>query len=93
MEMTTKLFTAFDFAKAFRFPVVFFTSVGHPTGVEIALLPETDMPFDLGDILVDSEGNWNGEGNPTDWNGNTVTKITVHSHKEIWTEQNEEANA
>jgi hypothetical protein len=61
--------------------VGFFTSVGIPTGQEILLNnPDYTTPFDdlfriRGTVGADGIWHWDGEGNPTDFQRNTVLRI------------------
>lgn len=69
----------------FDHPVLFWTSVGSPAGVEEVLGdPDWEVSIrgweDL-EGMIDSEGNWqwDGDGNPFDLRSNTVLRVTAHS--------------
>ena len=97
--------TAQDFANELEFPVVFYAGNGSPAGVHIALLEDTELPFDLSDVegeVVDgvfdaknlsTEPHGKGDWNFSDWNQNLIYKIQVVENEDIWREQNEEYQA
>jgi hypothetical protein len=76
-----------NFANEMQYPVLFYASQACPAGDEVAILPDTYFPFNLADIEVDAQGNWKGTGDPRDYSGSTITKITIHAHKKIYLEQ------
>ena len=62
---------------------IWFTSIGQPAGCDLISedgeplgLPSEDW-WDLTGEIIDNEWHWDGEGNPTDFNHNTVQKITA----------------
>lgn len=82
-----------DFANDFpegQAPIGFYASIGKPAGEEFVLNdPDYTTPFDgeLFDLngTVDQDGiwRWDGEGNPTDFNRNTVTHLSAwYDHAE-----------
>lgn len=86
--------TAQDYVNSLDNPIVFYASVGTPSGDRIAAFDDTEFPFDLSDLegaIVDDVGGkwwaWNGEGDPLDFNGNTVTLVKVYDDAEEWEKQ------
>lgn len=94
-----------DFADELDNPCVFFAGVGCPGGMTIALLPDTDLPFDLSEIegeVKDGVFEANNLADPdchndqacgwkfSDWNGNTVYKVQVLDDFKAYREQNED---
>lgn len=80
-------------------PVLFFTSVGSPAGVRVALLDDTELPFDLseldGRVVPGGPVNgvhwiWDGESGPSDWNCNTVTSVSIYEDELEYTRQYED---
>ena len=77
--------TAQEFVNKVKFPVLFFTSIGTPTGVDIAILESTELPFDLSDLEGEEidgayySWEWDGEGKPSDWNSNSVLMVQVRN--------------
>lgn len=89
--------TAQEFSNSLTSPTVFVASVGTPTGKRVALLDDTDFPFNLGDLTgsVDSQGvwQWDGEGDPTDDRGNNITLVRVYNDATEYNEQRAEYDA
>lgn len=70
---------------------VWFTSLGYPAGHDLVLEKGADALHLPGDVLggdespwwdlegtvSDNKWEWDGEGKPTDWRGNSVTKMTA----------------
>ncbi len=94
-----------EFANGIDNAVVFFCSTGCPSGQSIAILEETELPFDLWEIEGEDDGGIFEANNCndgirdangwkfTDFNGNLIYKIQVFSDKKIWNEQNDENDA
>lgn len=85
--------SAADFAATLTAPVVFFTSLGAPTGVRVALLEDTELPFALDALegeVRDGEWRWDGEGDLTDWRANTVRLVTVYEDEVEFSSQRED---
>ena len=87
-SMTTKM-TLVDFANSIEYPVLFWVSVGQPTGDYIPLgYPDWSYPesWDDAEGTVDSDGDWNwdGEGDPRDARSNTVYRLSVYSDRAKW---------
>ncbi len=98
------MITASEFVQDKNHPVVFYTSIGSPMGVSIALLDETQLPFNW-EYLVGNvcDGVWEFCGkemnsqmefvpveNLRDFQGNTITKLQILNNAPIWNEQYEE---
>lgn len=63
---------------------VWFSGVGAPAGCDLIAedgQPSVELPhedwYELEGTIEGDKWQWNGEGNPTDWKGNTVQKITA----------------
>ena len=86
--------TLTDYANAREHVVMFDASSGHPLGEHTALgHPELSAYAEESDFLdltgtIDGEGtwNWDGEGGPTDCQGNTITKLKSYIDAERWKE-------
>lgn len=91
--MSTKT-TALDFFKSRKHPVLRFASIGHPSGIDLALLDETEVGFEWHDLsgLVRDDGTWewDGEGSPADSRGNTVTAVWLRDDREEYDRQERE---
>jgi hypothetical protein len=85
---------AAEYVDAIEFPCFFFAGNGAPAGQTYAILEETALPVDLGDVEgeVDEHGifectnhdDGNGGWNHSDHRGNTITKIQIYSDKQFW---------
>lgn len=93
------LMTAQEFANTIEYPVVFFVSGANPVGISIALLADTELPFDLDDVTgsVTNSGTFDAKNlnasSASDWNSCQIYRITVSSDKKIWNQQNDEHNS
>lgn len=91
-----------EFANSLENPVLFIAGVGCPGGQSIALLAETDLPFDLSEIegevkdgIFEGANLTSGPGaydwKYSDWRCNTIYKVQVFDDAKIYAEQAEEA--
>jgi hypothetical protein len=92
MKTTSDQITLQDYCEARENVVIFFAGFGQPTGdYTLAGHPEFDFADRRGLLdltgAVDSEGawQWDGDGEPTDDRGNSITKIQAFSDAEQWT--------
>lgn len=87
---------ASEYISAIGHPIVFYVSLAHPSGVSVAILPDTQLPFDLDEITGEIDDDiFRADLAGTDFsddNGNTVTRINIYSSEEEWTEQEAEYN-
>lgn len=80
---------ASEFIDCIDSPVVFIVGVGCPAGIEIAILPETELPFQLESL----EGNLRGaifhaeNFSCRDFKGNDIYKIQIYNNEVVWEEQ------
>ncbi len=94
--------TALEYANSRENVVVRFASQGVPAGLDVALLDETELPFDL-DLVegyVDDSGEFTAtnldRGNGwrfRDWNRNDVYALWLREDAEEWQTQNDEYEA
>lgn len=99
MTATKTKTTALEFANdhADEGVIVRFASQGHPAGIDVALLPETELPFDLaaieGEVGADgqftalnlNDGHRDARGwKFRDWNRNTVYAIWLRVDRAKW---------
>lgn len=91
IDAEAKEITLLDFANSIEYPVLFWVSSGVPTGdyhpigyPEFLFHEERELEFLTGTVDVDGEWNWDGEGDPTDYQRNTITRLTVLSDKVRW---------
>jgi hypothetical protein len=82
--------TAQEFVDGQESVIVFYVSAAHATGTAVALLADTELPFELSDIagtVADGRWTWNGLGNVTDERANNVQTIDVYSDRAEWLRQ------
>jgi len=93
--------SALDYVNEHEFVVAFIAGVGCPSGETIALFGETELPFDLADVLgIVTDGRFDattdatmGKGRPWsfhDERGNTIYKIQLWSSRKVWLQQYED---
>jgi len=81
-----------DYANDREHVVAFVAGVGNPTGEELPLGGECDFAEGLGllDLIgtVDADGDWrwDGEGDPRDERGNSITKVSACVDRARWDE-------
>lgn len=76
---------AVDFVQRIQYPVVVFNSIGIPCGMRVAILDDTELPFNLLVVNGEERGGsffWDGIGTFSDWNRNTVLTISIEDNKE-----------
>lgn len=94
--------TAADYANDRENVIVFMVGNGCPAGKSIALLADTELPFDLDDVEgeVDENGVFEAKNykfgigawdwNFHDWNGNLIYKIQLYTDAAEWERQESE---
>jgi hypothetical protein len=92
--------TAQEFVNSIQFPCFFFAGNGAPAGQTYAILENTELPVDLGDVEgeIEADGGFictnhdNGKGGWThsDQRGNTITKIQIYSDEVLWQQEQAE---
>ena len=75
MKMTLQ-----EFANQNHHPIVCWNNV-FGQGARLAAWHNFEFPFDFddleGEINADDVWEWNGEGDFTDWSGNTIVRVTA----------------
>lgn len=87
---------ALSYVNTLQNPIVFYASYGEPTGSRTAVLDDTRIPFDMAaleGVVVNGEWCWNGEGEPTDHNRNTVTLVKIYNDAAEWQKQCDDYDA
>ena len=91
MRTATETISLCDYANDRDYTVLFWAGVGMPGG-DYAPCGHPDLDFvERRDLLglagtVDESGcwNWDGQGNPRDDRGNSITKLQAYSDKAKW---------
>jgi hypothetical protein len=95
----SKIMTLNEFANSCDFPVLLWAGVGCPGGEEVPLNhPDIELPSGFDELdqespwtslegTVDPNENvwrWDGDGNPTDFRGNTVYRLEAYPDRKVW---------
>jgi hypothetical protein len=91
--------TASEFIESIEYPVLFWASVGQPSGQSVAVFEDTEFPYSLDEIEgeVSDDGTFSatnlsdgGQWKFVDFNSNTIYKIDIFSNeKEFKSQANE----
>lgn len=83
--------TLAEYANSRENVVLFWAGVGCPMGdYDLIGHPAFDFAecrelLDLeGEVDAEGDWNWNGQSNPTDWLGNSITKLQAYTSADRW---------